>query len=106
MRKLEGYKMSKMKLEVEVSKEAYELGSAVVSLVQGVKGLMADGKVEVAEIVALAMAEMGMLVEAVKGIDQLDDEAKEDVGAFSKALAIPLADIPGIFITPKSEPQA
>jgi hypothetical protein len=93
--------MAKTKLEVEVSKEAYELGAAVVSLVAGVKNLMADGKVEVAEIVALAMAEMTSLVEAVKGIDQLDEEAKEDVAAFSKAFAIPLADVPGMFITPK-----
>lgn len=101
--------MAKQKLEVEVSKEAYELGLALFGIVKAVKDAAADGKIELAEVVAAVVAQVSPIVSAVQGIDQLDDEVKEDIAAFSKALALPLADIPGLFLAPKQEvvaPQA
>ena len=90
--------MAKQKVEVEVENETYELGLAVVGLVKAVKDVVADGKVDVAEIVAAVIGQVDPLVKAVKGIEELPAEAKEDFAAFAKALALPLADVPALFL--------
>ena len=90
--------MAKQSVTVEVENETYELGLALVGLVKAVKDVVADGKVDIAEVVAAVIGQVDPLVKAVQGIDQLPAEAKEDFAAFAKALALPLADLPGLFL--------
>lgn len=77
--------MPKKKIEVEVSKEAYEVGVAAAELI---KGLLA--KKPIAEI---ALAELPLLQAAVDNISAVASEPGEDPGAFARALALPVSDV-------------
>ena len=86
----------KVKIEVEVSKEAHDVGVLVANLVSCLKA-----KKPLAEI---AFAELKDLEAAIDGISQIPAEAKEDMGAFIKALVLPLADIASSLLV--SAPQS
>lgn len=85
-------RMAKIKIETEVSKEAYELSQGLVRLVGAVRKSLADGwqtGEDLPAIVAAAMSEVGRMVE---GITLLDDEFAEDPAAFTKAFGVSIAD--------------
>jgi len=84
--------MEKIKLEVEVAKEAHELGVAVKNIVLAVKKAVADG-VQVSDLGVVVSAAIAELPKALEGISNLDDEAKGDPLAFSQALAIPVGEL-------------
>ena len=82
----------KIKVEVEVSKEAYELGNGAARFIKAVKDALADGwelGADLPPIVGALFAEMA----ALEGVDQLDDEYKEDPAAFLKAAMLGLSEI-------------
>ena len=82
----------KVTVEVEVSKEAYELGTGAARIIKAVKEAVADGwqaGEDLPPIIASLFAEMA----AVEGIDRIDDEMKEDPAAFAKAVALSLSDV-------------
>lgn len=85
--------MSKIDITVSVEKEAYEVGVAVVSLINAIRA-----KKTLPEIAA---AEFAHLTAAVQGADQIPAEAKEDAAAFARALANPLSEL---FTTPAAPP--
>ena len=79
--------MAILKVEIPVSKEAYELSQALYKLVLEIKKLTADG-VGAEDIPALLATLMSdEVVAGVKGLEQLDDEIKEDQEAFINAFA-------------------
>lgn len=84
--------MATLDINVKVSKEAYELADGIKGLAVAIKTAIADGWDMNSDLPALMSAVIA-LAPAVQGIDQLDDEAKADIAAFSKALALPLADM-------------
>lgn len=76
-----------LKVEVPVSKEAYELSQALLKLILEIKLHLKDG-VGAEDIPALLAALMSdEVVAGVKGLDQLDDELKENQEAFINAFA-------------------
>lgn len=96
--------MAKVQKTVEVSKEMSEMGDALAGLVKSIKAHSANG-LGVTEIVAAIGEQMNSLVAGVVGLDQLPAEAKEDLQAFSLAIALPLCDIMGS-VAGKSAPSA
>ena len=80
------------KVEVEVTKEAHELGEALAKLVLVSKQAMADGFQPGMDIPAVVMAAFAELPKAIEGLDKMDDEAKAQVKAFSLALALPILE--------------
>jgi len=79
--------MAVIKVEVPVSKEAYELAVALHKLVVEIKGHLKDG-VGADDIPALLKVLMSQdVIEGVKGCDQLGAELKENQEAFINAFA-------------------
>ena len=88
--------MEKLKIEVEVPKEAYELADGLAKIVGSVKSALADGWTPGSDIPVIVTSSLTHLVPAIQGVDQLDDEAKADPAGFSKALALGIADAVGV----------
>jgi hypothetical protein len=84
--------MELVKVEVEVPKEAHELAQGIANVVAAVKVALADGWQAGTDLPILMTAALVELVPAVQGVEHLDDEAKAHPAAFSKALALGVAD--------------
>lgn len=82
--------MEKVKLEVEVAKEAYELGEGLSAMVLAVKDALKDGFQAGQDLPVVISAAVTKLVPAVEGLDKLDDEMKEDAKAFLDAFYLSL----------------
>ncbi len=77
-----------IKAEVTVSKEAYELGLGLVAIVKAAKAAFADG-VQPGDAITLAAAVMTPeVLEAIKGLDLLSQEMKENKAAFVTAFVV------------------
>lgn len=85
--------MAKVTKQVEVSKEADELISALAEIILVSKTALEDGFQAGADIPAIVMGAWPKLATAIQGIELLDDEMKEDKAAFAKALGLGVADI-------------
>ena len=86
--------MSKIKVEVEVSKETYELGQGLVKMLDAVLAANKDGwqmGQDLPEVAIVAFQQMS----AVEGVEKIGDEMKDDPVAFGKAVALVLADAYG-----------
>lgn len=83
--------MSTVTVQVEVSKETYELGQGILAMIKAVIEANKDGWQMGADIPALAVAAFGQMT-AVEGIDQIPTEIEENPAAFGKALALTIAD--------------
>lgn len=84
--------MELKKLEVEVTKEAHELGAAIAKIVLATKEAMANGFKPGVDLPAVVMTAFQELPAAIDGIEKLPDEAKAHVKAFALALALPMLD--------------
>jgi hypothetical protein len=96
--------MAKVSVSVEVSKEAHELAVGVKEVALAVKQALADGFQVGQDIPAVIGVAIGSLAVAVAGVEKLGEEIKEDPAAFSKALALPMADL--VSELAKKAPQA
>lgn len=70
--------MEKVKVEIELPKEAYELAKGLGLFAAAVKKAMADGWQVGSDIPVIISSAVTDLVPALNGIDKLDDEAKAD----------------------------
>lgn len=86
-----------LKVEVEVTKEAYELGQCLVNLVKAVKAAGADGWQVGTDVPAVVMAAMAALPAGVNGIQKLSEEAHEGA-AFVAAFGLAAKDLAGVFL--------
>jgi hypothetical protein len=77
----------KMKVEVEVSKETYELGKGVADFVAAVKQSQKDGWQVGSDVPALITAAMANLLPAMDGMSKVKDEMA-DKAAFANACAL------------------
>lgn len=84
--------MELKKLEVEVSKEAHELGEAIAKLVIATKEALKDGFQVGQDVPAVVMTAFAELPKAIEGLDKLDDEAKAALKPFIMALTLPVMD--------------
>lgn len=89
--------MEKLVVQVEVSKEAYELAQALVKLASVVKEQLADGWEPLSDIPAVIMTAIRELPAAINGVDQLDDEMKADPSAFAQAFLVSAGDMAKMF---------
>jgi hypothetical protein len=85
--------MAKQMVQVEVSKEMYELGMGLAGVVDAVKQATADGWQPGQDLPAIVVAAIAILPPALQGVDQIKGELSEDKGAFISAVALPIADI-------------
>lgn len=81
-----------MKVEVEVTKEAYELGQGIAKFHEAVKTALADGWDTTKDIPPIIQAAIVDLVPAMQGADQVGSEAK-DKQPFTNAIYLGLSPI-------------
>lgn len=96
--------MSKIKLEVEVSKEAHELAQAVKGVVAAAKKHLADGFQAGTDLPAVFAESLGPLMTGVAGVEQLPAEVKEDMKAFLDAWMLAGTEIAAMFIKVEDKP--
>lgn len=90
--------MSKVKIEVEVSKEAYELGKAVGNVVKAVKEALKDGFDPMSDVPTIVVKSLSELKTGIEGISELGNESKEDLEAFLNAWLLTGTDVAGEFL--------
>lgn len=77
--------MEKVKVELECSKETYELGKGLADFVAAVKTALADGWQLGTDIPVVVSAALATLVPAIDGVTKVKDELAEDKKAFVNA---------------------
>lgn len=90
--------MAKVKVEVEVSKEAHELGKAVTNVVKAVKEALKDGFDPMTDVPTIVIKSLSELKTGVEGVQHLGSEAKEDLEAFLNAWMLAGTDLAGEFL--------
>jgi len=80
----------KLKVEVEVCKEVYELGKAVESTMKAYKLAVADGFQAGQDIPAVLLSCLQDYFKALDGVQKLGEEFRESLGASLNGLTIPL----------------
>ena len=81
--------MSKIKIEVEVAKETYELGDAVASIVKSIADKKADG-LSATEIATSLTENVGKIMTALDGSGKVKAEYAEDPEEFLNAVTLPI----------------
>lgn len=89
--------MQKVKVELEVAKEAHELVQGVIELIKAVKEAMKDGFQVGQDLPVIVAAAVQKLPPAIEGVDKLGEELKEP-GAFAKAMVIGASDLVEVFV--------
>lgn len=94
-----GFSMSHERLttEVEVTKEADELGRAVVTLLRVIKQSLADGFQPGQDIPNIWMQSIGALTTGVQGAVNIGNEFKEDPACALRAFSLMATDILELF---------
>jgi len=83
--------MATIDVQVTVSKETHELGIGMSSFVGSVKQALADGWQPGQDLPVIITSAVTDLVPSIQGVDQMDDEAKENPIAFANAIAVSLS---------------
>lgn len=96
--------MEKIKLEVEVAKETYELGQGLDGVVESIQKALADGWQIGTDLPQIMLESITKLVPAIEGIDKMGAET-QDPEAFADAIYMSMKKIPFRFIK-KSTPVA
>lgn len=96
--------MALSKIEVQVSKESYELGQGFVRFASAIKNALANGWQPSQDIPVLLTAAMTDLVPAFNGVDKVGTEFEEARAAFLKAWAITGVDMADLFFPAKPVP--
>ena len=84
--------MALVKVEIEVSKESYELGQGIAAVVKAALVAGADGWQLGTDLPAIAVSAFGQLA-AIQGVDQIKAEMDADPAAFGKAIMMAVSDI-------------
>jgi hypothetical protein len=83
----------KIKIDVEVSKESYELSKGIADLIASIKLAVADGWQPGKDIPLIISEVIGRLVPALQGVEKIKDEIKEDKEAAILALLLPVVEV-------------
>lgn len=81
-----------------VTKEADELASALVKMVEAIKVALADGWQAGTDIPVIVTQALAVLGPAVDGMDKLGAEKDEDLAAFVRAFGISAMDLAALFL--------
>ena len=83
----------KVKVEVEVSKEAHELMVGLAAVVAAVKLSLADGFQPGSDLPAIVLSAVASLPVAIAGIEQLPAEVTTESPEFVKAVSVGVGEI-------------
>jgi hypothetical protein len=86
-----------LKVEVTVSKEAYELGQGIAKFHEAIKQALADGWQSGQDIPPIISSAVADLVPAVQGADQVSKET-DDKQAFANAIYLGLSPVAFAYI--------
>lgn len=89
--------VEKQMVEVEVTKEAYELGEGLKGVVKAVKDALADGWQAGEDVPAILVNSLTALAPAVIGAEKVGEEAKEELEAFVTGLMVKSKEIGFMF---------
>jgi hypothetical protein len=89
--------MAKVQVQVEVSKESYELGDAVASIVASIKE-KAEGGLTAAEIAQALTENVSKIMVGLSGAEQMGEEFKADPEASIAAGMLVGKKVLGAFI--------
>lgn len=90
--------MDIIKVEAEVSKEAYELGQGLAKFVGAFKQALEDGWQTGQDLPVILSSAMADLVPGFQGADKISLEMKEDVTKFSRGVGLCVIDIVDHFV--------
>ncbi len=91
--------MATLNREIEVSKELVELGEGIANFLKTVKGALDDGFQpgdDVSEIIGSLLRD---LIPALQGVEDIDDELKENPQAFANAIYVGFSPIAFLFLS-------
>jgi hypothetical protein len=80
--------MAKVNVQVEVSKELFEVGKGLADFAKHLKAAVADGWQIGSDLPAVLTAVMADLVPALQGVDKIPAEFAEDKMAFANACTV------------------
>lgn len=80
--------MSKIKVEVEVSKEAHELAQALADVAIKALSAVEDGFQAGQDLPVILVEAVSKLPSALDGVNQIGAELKEDADAFAMAFMV------------------
>ena len=95
--------MEKVIVEVELPKEIHELSVGLSKFVGSVREALKDGFQMGQDIPPILTSALADLVPAIEGMDQVDDEFKEDPAGVIKAVSLSVSDIVGGFLKKDGE---
>ena len=75
----------KQELKIEVTKEAYELGLALLEIVKAARIALKDGFQAGQDVPTIVMQSLPHLLKGVEGVDKLPEEAKMELKEFINA---------------------
>lgn len=94
--------MEKVKVELEVAKETYELGVGVRKFVGVLRQALKDGFQPGQDLPVVLVSAVADLVPSVQGVEKVGGEVVGDVEAFADALYIPLKGLAFDFVKNRS----
>lgn len=97
--------MELVPVTLQCAKETYELGKGLEGVVLAIKTALADGWQPGTDLPMIAVNSLNALAPAVQGVDQLPNEAKENVLAFQHGIYCGLAEVPHHFLKKADAPQ-
>lgn len=89
-----------IEVPVKVTKEAHDISKAVLTIVKAAKQAGADGFQAGQDLSEVAMKSWADLVEAVKGVGNIVDEAKEAPARMVAALVVDVPEIVEVLLAP------
>jgi hypothetical protein len=95
--------MEKVKVELELPKEANELFEGMYNIIKIIKDQLDDGWQASEDLPAIVTQSIMELPKMISGIDQLPQEFKDDPAEFFKAGMISVGKIVSLFINQKNQ---
>lgn len=96
--------VEKKTVEIEVSKEAYELMEGLKGVIRSTKEALKDGWQPGQDIPVIFSSALTNLIPAVKGADKIGEEAEEELEAFVTGLMVQAKEI-GFMFYEKPQPK-
>jgi len=90
-------------LNVKVTKEAYEIGEGLKGIAAAITKAVADGWQPGTDLPAIIVESISAIIPAIEGYDKLPEEFKADLAAAVKGIALPVSEIPFMFIKKDAE---
>lgn len=95
--------VEKKVVEVQVTKEAYELAEGLKQIVMAIQEATTDGWQTTQDLPVIITKAITNLVPAIAGAEKISEEAKEELEAFATGLMIKSKEIGFLFYKKKEQ---